>query len=66
MLICIGKVYGKQEEEKRRLIFLERHADIELHNYKASIGEESYRRGLNEFSDMVRFCIKLQFYVKMN
>jgi cathepsin L len=36
----------------RKRIFFKRLADIELHNYKASIGQVSFTMGINEFSDM--------------
>jgi cathepsin L len=46
------KTYTLEDEEMRRRIFFKRLADIELHNYQASIGEQSFTRGINEFSDM--------------
>jgi cathepsin L len=48
-----NKVYeSTADEESHRMTFLKTLEDIELHNFKESLGLTSYRKGVNKFSDM--------------
>ncbi|XP_055946894.1 procathepsin L-like [Argiope bruennichi] len=47
-----GKNYNEREEVTRRLIWERRLADIVRHNLRYDLGLHSFRKGLNEYSDM--------------
>ncbi|GIY09392.1 procathepsin L, partial [Caerostris darwini] len=47
-----GKQYNGREEVMRRTIWERRVADIVRHNLQYDLGLHSYRKGINEYSDM--------------
>ncbi|GFS28307.1 cathepsin L [Nephila pilipes] len=47
-----GKVYEGKEEVARRLIWEQRVADVVRHNLRYDMGLHSYRKGINEYSDL--------------
>ncbi|GFS28316.1 cathepsin L [Nephila pilipes] len=47
-----GKVYEGKEEVARRLIWEQRVADVIRHNLRYDMGLHSYRKGINEYSDL--------------
>ncbi|GBM81367.1 Cathepsin L [Araneus ventricosus] len=47
-----GKSYNGNEEVARRLIWEQHVADVVRHNLQYDLGLHSYRKGINEFSDM--------------
>ncbi|GFS28311.1 cathepsin L1 [Nephila pilipes] len=47
-----GKFYDGKEEITRRVIWEKRVADIVRHNLRYDMGLESYRKGINEYSDL--------------
>ena len=49
------KSYLDSEEDKRQMIWEENYRKVLKHNYEFDLGKQSYRLGLNRFSDMVRF-----------
>ncbi|GBL99439.1 hypothetical protein AVEN_214768-1 [Araneus ventricosus] len=48
-----GKVYDETEEVSRRMIWEQRVSDVVRHNLRYDLGFHSYRKGINEYSDMV-------------
>ncbi|XP_055946887.1 procathepsin L-like [Argiope bruennichi] len=47
-----GKSYNGKEEVARRMIWERRVADVMRHNLRYDLGFHSFRKGINEFSDM--------------
>ncbi|CAL1272228.1 unnamed protein product [Larinioides sclopetarius] len=47
-----GKSYNGKEEVARRLVWEQRVIDVIRHNLQFDMGMHSYRKGINEFSDM--------------
>ncbi|GFS28309.1 cathepsin L [Nephila pilipes] len=47
-----GKFYIGKEEVARRLIWEQRVADVVRHNLRYDMGLHSYRKGINEYSDL--------------
>ncbi|GBN76435.1 Cathepsin L [Araneus ventricosus] len=47
-----GKVYDETEEVSRRMIWEQRVSDVVRHNLRYDLGLHSYRKGINEYSDM--------------
>ncbi|GBM63538.1 Cathepsin S, partial [Araneus ventricosus] len=47
-----GKVYDETEEVNRRMIWEQRVSDVVRHNLRYDLGLHSYRKGINEYSDM--------------
>ncbi|GFV95228.1 cathepsin L [Trichonephila clavipes] len=49
---AFGKHYEGKEEVARRIIWEQKVADVVRHNLRYDVGIHSYRKGLNEYSDL--------------
>ncbi|CAL1272229.1 unnamed protein product [Larinioides sclopetarius] len=47
-----NKSYNRYEESARRLVWEKNVADVARHNLDADLGSHSYKRGINQYSDM--------------
>ena len=58
-----GKHYANSTEHaKRQAIYQSTHADITNHNARYAAGNETYEKGHNFFSDLVRIICLLNLY----